>query len=1104
MRFRDRASHAAPTLPAAGRRASAAETAVGDLASGRGKARTPVAAAALLAVVALLTAVFGGVQIAAAADGPQSVTFGCTGFPQELTVPPGVTQMNVSVRGAAGAGDAGGLGGLSTGVMNVTPGATLRVTVGCQDGYGHARGGNGGRQDVLSANGSNGGGSSGVTDDATGSALIVAGGGGGTSGRGLFYTEAGGGHAPDVDGAAGGPAGVGSPGIGGGSSTPAGGDGGTGATASSGGGGGGGGGGYPYGGGGGGGGDVGGTAGGGGGGGNSFAGSSVSFASLRTAAERADGEVTISYTGPPGVPQLFRCTGSAASYTVPAGVTSLSVVAAGAAGGQGPGSIAQPGGGGRGALRTVLLDVTPGVTYHVAVGCQGGKGQATEMFSDGGGGGGGFGVISGGGGGRATADGLAGGPAGGGGGGGASGVATQYPLTANSLLLAAAGAGGGGGAGRYTDGGGGGAGDARGSGNTGCCGGAPGVLGAAGGTEVGAIGGNGQGGSFGTSAGGGGGGGGGLQGGGGGDAGVYLGGGGGGGAGGRSALSSSAHPRPTSGYNVLGGGDGVVMIAPVWSKTPTTTTVTVPTGAVYDGSPKTASAATVDDGGTVIAHPAVTYLPGPGAPINAGSYTASATYLGDDTHEESSDSKMFTIATAPSVTTVTVADATYDGNPHGATAKVTGAGGLDQTLTVTYTGRAGTTYGPSTTAPTNAGAYTASAGYAGDSNHNSSNGKADYTIKPAPLTITAHDKTQQYSDPSPVLTWKYDGFVNSEGPGVLNGTTTCTTTATVDAAGNVASPAGDYPIICSGQTGANYDIKYVAGTFKVTREDAQIEYTGDTLVTLGSTSSTTTVELAGAIREAVDGTLGDKLATTMLAFTLYKSSDATLSSAVASCTAAVTVLGSGAGAGRCSVSVGEENYVVKIQLVPNGYYAAPVEDATITVVTPGTGRTTGGGWLTEPTLKTRSNFGFTVKYLRNGNVQGNSLFIYRRTVLVNTVVNPSGGYLPAGEYNWIVKSNAMSALTQKCSTTTPKICTATFTGKANITAVNRSTGSAFSLGGNHQFQVDVTDNGEPGSTNTVTPDSYALRVWNAGGTYYQLGAPNAQVKIEGGNIQIRP
>jgi hypothetical protein len=91
-----------------------------------------------------------------------------------------------------------------------------------------------------------------------------------------------------------------------------------------------------------------------------------------------------------------------------------------------------------------------------------------------------------------------------------------------------------------------------------------------------------------------------------------------------------------------------------------------------------------------------------------------------------------------------------------------------------------------------------------------------------------------------------------------------------------------------------------------------------------------------------------------------------------------------------------------------------------------------------------------------------------------------------------------------CSTTTPKVCTATFTGKANITAVNRSTGAAFSLGGNYQFQVDVTDNGEPGSSNTPTPDTYALRVWNTGGTYYQLGDPKAQLKLEGGNIQVRP
>jgi hypothetical protein len=81
-----------------------------------------------------------------------------------------------------------------------------------------------------------------------------------------------------------------------------------------------------------------------------------------------------------------------------------------------------------------------------------------------------------------------------------------------------------------------------------------------------------------------------------------------------------------------------------------------------------------------------------------------------------------------STTTVTVANATYDGNPHGGTAQVTGAGGLNQSLTVTYSGRNTTVYGPSTTPPTNAGEYTASASYAGDANHSGSSDSKDYTI----------------------------------------------------------------------------------------------------------------------------------------------------------------------------------------------------------------------------------------------------------------------------------------------------------------------------------------------------------------------------------------
>ncbi|MER6175478.1 right-handed parallel beta-helix repeat-containing protein [Streptosporangium sp. NPDC001681] len=171
----------------------------------------------------------------------------------------------------------------------------------------------------------------------------------------------------------------------------------------------------------------------------------------------------------------------------------------------------------------------------------------------------------------------------------------------------------------------------------------------------------------------------------------------------------------------------------------------------------------------------------------------------------------------------------------------------------------------------------------------------------------------------------------------------------------------------------------------------------------------------------------------------------------------------------------------------------------------GAGFTTGGGWVTEPSLGTKSDFGFTVKYLKNGNIQGNSQYTYRKTLTANQVADSEGSYLPAGDYDWTIKSSVMTALAQSCTSTTPKVCTATFTGKSAITAVNQATEIAYSLGDGYQFQVDITDNGEPGSGNATTnPDTYAIRVWDAGGTYYQLGAPTAQRPLNGGNIQVRP
>ena len=86
------------------------------------------------------------------------------------------------------------------------------------------------------------------------------------------------------------------------------------------------------------------------------------------------------------------------------------------------------------------------------------------------------------------------------------------------------------------------------------------------------------------------------------------------------------------------------------------------------------------------------------------------------------------------------------------------------------------------------------------------------TVNPAALTVTAADQTRMYSLTNPVLTASYNGFVNLENAGVLNGDPALNTTATS------ASPAGNYPItITSGTLSSdNYSFNFHAGILTVT------------------------------------------------------------------------------------------------------------------------------------------------------------------------------------------------------------------------------------------------------------------------------------------------
>ncbi len=173
-------------------------------------------------------------------------------------------------------------------------------------------------------------------------------------------------------------------------------------------------------------------------------------------------------------------------------------------------------------------------------------------------------------------------------------------------------------------------------------------------------------------------------------------------------------------------------------------------------------------------------------------------------------------------TTVTVpTNPVYTGLPQGATAQTTAGVTVVGTPTVTYTGTAGTTYGPSTTAPSAAGTYNASATFAATIDYYGSTDTEQYTIAKAPLTVTADNQTKIYSAPNPTFTATPVGLVNNEtlaGIGI-----TCTSAAVT------FSPVGPYDIVCSG-TPANYDVTFVKGTLTIIKAATVITNVGATAI----------------------------------------------------------------------------------------------------------------------------------------------------------------------------------------------------------------------------------------------------------------------------------
>ena len=182
--------------------------------------------------------------------------------------------------------------------------------------------------------------------------------------------------------------------------------------------------------------------------------------------------------------------------------------------------------------------------------------------------------------------------------------------------------------------------------------------------------------------------------------------------------------------------------------------------AIYDGLAKTPSACSVTGAYTgdltCANNPASV---GPNAGTTA--ITAAVSGTGLNNFQISYVQASFTIEKAPTTTTVTCpASVTYNGSAQTpCSATVTGAGGLSQSVQVTYGNN------------TNAGTAGASASFAGDANHNGSSDSKTFAIAKANPTITVTPYNVAYDGLAHTATGTAKGFLNENLSGLnLTGT----------------------------------------------------------------------------------------------------------------------------------------------------------------------------------------------------------------------------------------------------------------------------------------------------------------------------------------------
>ncbi|UKJ06755.1 gliding motility-associated C-terminal domain-containing protein [Solitalea lacus] len=495
---------------------------------------------------------------------------------------------------------------------------------------------------------------------------------------------------------------------------------------------------------------------------------------------------------------------------------------------------------------------------------------------------------------------------------------------------------------------------------------------------------------------------------------------------------------------------------------------------------------------------------------NAGTYSGDAwSFAGNGNYNEASGTVNNVIGKAPTTTIVSIANASYDGSVHGGTASVTGAGGLNQTLTVIYSGTTlgGATYN-STTAPTDAGNYNARATYEESANHLSSQDNKAFTINAALTSVSINPYQVQYSDQvtlhATITASSGQADLNATGGKVLFGLqpiggayvylgeTDATNWSVVGGSGKVTKAytitqaPGTYTIVATfTPNSSNFTASTVnnSSILTVKQEDATIDYTGMQLVatpTATATSANITLRanildisvtstndaLPGDISKArVKFVLRDNGTSTdisnWLPVTLVNNNDSRIGSV------SFNWLNVPIAATEASKQFTIGIIVDKGGATDNGHYKGSEsnDNVVVTLYRPDGDFITGGGFIV-PTNSVGSmscdagkkmHFGFNVKFNKKAtSLKGSMNIIFQRT--------ESDGKV----HIYQIKANAMQSLGVNASNLSHQ--TANYVSKTNITDITNPL-APVAMGGNKYLHVTMTDNGEPGTNDWI---SFAL------------------------------